>query len=467
MNRLLSHALLYFWFSFLLVILILGINPELENSAAAIFALVVFALGLTSICSVYPTGLWSPPSLFFIVMGIFHLGLTPFWIFKITPELGLSYDSQWFNGQTASVSLQIVAFSLISFVVGSLLILSIKSNSPRNVTTPNFNQPEFLQFQKYGSLILFTAVLLWFFFSFRSGGLAIFFSSYRNFLALTSNAPLTYIYLFIGLGLGLALIRPLDNLQSKFAVASFLVFAFIAFFIGLRGEVLFPSVAGLSVMAFSRKMPNFLASTILFIVALAIINTAKEIRRVGISSAGFSWAEARPLSALEELGSTIRVVAMTVNWHFYSGEPLRHGDTYTVFLARTWELLTDPAGRLPATEDFRLMHIEVANRASNIGGSIIGEAFHNFGVYGSVIILIVFGIIIGYFGIRHDSSVVIATYIVFAIPLFNHIRNSFVPVIPFIVFGLLLVLFLNRLHSTSHEARFHNKLVADLKQDGA
>lgn len=431
--------LFFIWLWVLIVFLIFGINEDIEVKTAAIAALCVFFLGMISLSLSYPSGLWSPPSLFLAVLGIFHLGLTPFWIFDIKPELPLSYDSEWFYGPNGSLALQLVLIGVASFVLGSLFVSAMARKSSSESRSHESESQRALNMQYLGAVLLVIGVVMWGMISIQAGGLSIFFTSYRSFLVATGGTQLGYVYQLIGLGLGLTLIHSLERLLPRIAVLAFLLFAVLAFFIGLRGEVLFPIVVGLSVVAFRRKMPSFVLSTVIFVVVLALINIAKEVRRVGLGSSGFSWNEASPLAALEELGSTIRVVATVVDWHHFSSDEFREGDTYSVAIVRFWESITSPSTVLPATEDYRLMHTEVADRAGNIGGSIIGEAYHNFAVYGVVVVLILFGLLISYLAFNQNSLMSIALYIVIAIPLFNHIRNSFVPVVPFTIFGFVVL----------------------------
>ncbi|GAA2043558.1 hypothetical protein GCM10009720_25530 [Yaniella flava] len=186
-------------------------------------------------------------------------------------------------------------------------------------------------------------------------------------------------------------------------------------------------------------MPNVPVVLFGLVALLALIATAKQIRATGLSASGLNTVDGSPVAALTELGSTLRVVATVVQWH-EAGDPFRLGDTYTVSIARAAEQVTLGAQRLPVYEDMRLFNVEILNRAGGIGGSVIGEAYHNLAEVGVVVIMAIIAIIMVAFSRGYGTASRMAIYIVVAVPLFNHIRNSFVPVVPAIVFGLIFVL---------------------------
>lgn len=426
-----------------IVVLLLTFQRSLDNTSIRVLAaesLLVFSVGLWSITRVTPRGSWSPASVFFVVLAIFHIGLTPYWLFGKYPDLVRTTDTVWFFGPVGVYSLWVVMLAMASYVLGVVGWASFprpvpsEEQSRRQSARGNNTSADHYAFG--GSCILLGGILLWAYLAYSSGGPTIFFGSYTAFLAATSSSGISQAYVLIGLGLGLCMIS-VSKPFVRFGIAIFLIFALVAFFLGLRGEVLFALAVAASVLAARRKLPSGMAVAGAAFVLLGAINGAKNIRSSGIGSVTATLSDFNPMEAIVELGSTMRVVAETVNWHVVNSEPFRSGDTYAVSVIRFVELALSPSTRLPASADFRLMNTEIRERTGAIGGSIIGEAYHNFDVVGAMVVLLLVGILFSLFSRAQVTNRSLAIYVCVAVPLFNHIRNSFVPVLPQIVLGLV------------------------------
>jgi len=198
-------------------------------------------------------------------------------------------------------------------------------------------------------------------------------------------------------------------------------------------------------VSFRRKLLPGWVVLVGGVLILALVNAAKVIRQSGIAGLAGEGFSASPLAAIGELGGSIRVVATTYLWHDDLAEPFRYGETYTVAIARAMEAVLTPGARLPASEDFRLMNSEIMSRAGGIGGSAVAEAFHNFGAIGVVIVFLLLGAVFGLFSRSNISATTIALYAAVSLPLFNHVRNSFVPVVPTILAGVVAVVLISLL----------------------
>lgn len=433
---------LFGWFLFFIV---LTQQIESPNRTWVLVECVVVAFGgAFSLSRILRAGAWSPASLFYIVLALFHLGLVPAWIFGIDPYFTRAFDYVWFSGPIATQSLMIVLLAMVSYLLGVALYVTFRpSQSDTSVLETLAEEQQDARsavFAAAGAVLAIAGVVAWVVIGLSAGGVKIFTSSYFTWLRLTGDSPaISSAYTAIAVGLGLAVIRRSSRVV-KIALMVFAAYACVAFFIGLRGEVLYPIAVAASVMAFTRRMPRTVTTALAVVIVLLLINVAKIVRQVGVAGGAIDWRSADPLSALLEMGSTLRVVATTVIWHNVNGEPFMHGATYTVSLARAMEALFNPSARPPATLDFRLMNSEVAARAGQIGGSAIGEAFHNFSILGVVIVFAIFGLLFGYFSSMRLNATRIAVYVCFAVPVFNHIRNAFVAVIPIFLLGLVFVL---------------------------
>lgn len=449
-----AQAQIFIWVTILGV---LALQTHLGNEETKLIvseSLVVFFGGAASLSRITRSGFWSPATLFYVLLGVFHLGLVIHWGLEIDPMLPREADYFWFLGDVGMQSLVIVLIALAAYVLGATIFVVFY---PIDRATTVVEGPDAdLRSKEYsavGAWLTVMGVVGWFVVGLTLGNWTVFFGSYSNWLRVTGDSGvINGVYVLIGVGLGLALIAPATRFVH-FALVLFAVFASVAFFLGLRGEVLFPIAVAAAVIGFRRSMPGLAATTTAALTVLFLISAAKLIRQLGIADTSFSWAEANPLTALAEIGSTIRVVATTVTWHSVNGEPFRGGDTYSASLLRLYEAVVTPLNRPQGHLDFRLMNSEIATRVGNVGGSAIAEAFHNWAVPGVVIVFLSAGVLFGYFSNMALTGTKIAIYVCIAVPLFNHVRNSFVPVVPTILASLVLVLLMRMFGEISSRSR--------------
>ena len=442
-----AGVLLYAWLAFGLVLWFQ------TDAGTSLRPLVLFECTIAAVAApwtvsrVAPTGFWSPANIFLVVFSLFHLGLLPFWILGIDPLLPRTEDYIWFRGELGVQSLVMVTLAIAAYTLGFLFISLLRGQESGQSAPVNRGSArrdvasDIRTLSRLGVVLTVAGVLIWFLTGLRAGGLQIFVGSYQSWLATTnSSSVLPYAYFAVGVGLGLAMLGP-SRRAATIAWCTFGTYATVAFFLGLRGEVLFPLAVAASVMAFRRPMPKALLTILGGAAVLLLISAAKLIRQLGVSESTFRWADANPLAALAEVGQTLRVVSIVNSWHTQGGEPFLSGSTYYVSIARLYEGLFTPLARPSAQMDYRLFNTEIAQRSGPIGGSAVAEAFHNFGVPGLVLVFVVLGLLFAYFSQEHQGPFAMATYVVAAVQLFNHVRNSFVPVIPFFVAGMVLVTF--------------------------
>lgn len=437
-SRLETFGIVWFLTALFIVFQILELHPSLFW--LALEAVTLVAAGVATLSTSFVRGFWSPAVLFLLIVGIFHVGLAPFAIFDWDPLFIRADDYTWFYGEVGRQAFAAVNLFIASFVFAAIIVaLVTDKQSPLTEPVPSkFLGTGRTGLAKFGALVLIGGVLYWFYLAYSAGGVGIFFGSYISFLSVTANTNLPVTYMVIGLGLGLAALGH-DLRLVQLSLLAFAAYAFIAFFLGLRGEVLFPTAVAASVFAYRVRMPKGGWAVAACAFVLSLINGARNIRERGISGGPVDVTAFSPLEALAEMGSSLRVVSQVIIWHEHQGEDYQMGDTYTVAPVRLLEGLFSPTGTIPAGSDFRLMNSEIMSRSGAIGGSVIAEPFHNFGIVGVVLIAVCLGVLFGYFSQRSFTVAVAVTYVCVAVPLFNHIRNSFVPVLPFILISGLVV----------------------------
>ncbi|CAN7241336.1 O-antigen polysaccharide polymerase Wzy [Pseudarthrobacter oxydans] len=442
------------WLAVTLILIFEITSLRLSLFQLALQLSIIAVSAVVTLGSTFARGFWSPACLFILVVSLFHAGLAPFLVFGLDPMFPRPDDYDWFYGEAGSRSLALVSLFISAFVLAASLV-ALSANRSLSQIKSFAEEKESAQAQllaHIGAAFLVSGILYWVFVSWRLGGVSIFFSSYIAFLQATSGSSLSLAYMAIGLGLGLAVIGRGSNFV-RFSLAMFALYAFVAFFLGLRGEVLFPLAVAASVLALRLRMPRGITVVTVLILVLSLINGAKNIRSSGLAGDPVDLSSFTPLGALAELGSSLRVVAHTVLWHEQQGDPFRGGDTYSVSFARLAESLFSPFGSPQASSDFRMMNSEVMERSGAIGGSVVAESFHNFGVLGVFVVAVLGGLVFGVFSVRGDSVASAAFYVCIAVPLFNHIRNSFVPVLPFVFIScgiLFLILTFSRQRLRTH-----------------
>lgn len=415
------------------LVALLWLGPTTWSHAALGWSAIgLFGLGLVALAKYARMGPWSFRFLFFLVFGLFHFGLTPYWATNSLPNLPRSTDYEWFTGAVGKYALWICMVGAASYIIGATM-----AGPGKNSVEPDESHSGFAKASSLvGSAVLIYAVASWLFAA-TSGGLSTLWATYGEFLARTEGQGLGLQYSLMAIGLSLALNGSATPLRHV-ALALFAGWAVIALGLGLRGEVLFAGAVGAATLARHVRLPRGTKILVFYTAILVIIAFVRQYRSVEASEME-SIGGPNPLHALAELGSTIRVVATVVMWR-QDHEPFRSGDTYVVSIMRFFEALVAPERRPPAQADYRLFNVEIGDRAGQIGGSVVGEAYHNFGLAGVVLIMLAFGLLMGSLDASPRTRRQIAVAAVIAAPIFVHVRNSFVPVVPGVALGLVFVL---------------------------
>lgn len=424
--------LLGIWLMILALLLVSGASSWTGTTSLALTSITLFLAGMITLARIFPTSAWSPASIYLLTFGVFHLGLTPYWVLgEMPPSLTRGSDAAWFFGEYGKEALYIVDVGLASYILGAVMLSAVIRRAPE----PNLHIDAPRLITIAGSVALIVSIALWLYHSVQAGGIEFYTLPYLRYFALIGETPIPDLYLIIGFALCLTVISPARSHLRTFALITFAAWGAVSFFMGTRGNVLFPLAAAATVIAWRRQMPRLVSIALMLIATLFLVDSAKQVRQLGIGSS-FSWADASPLNGLGELGSTIRVVAYMAQWHD-EGMPFTNGTTYAVWPIRLLERLSGASSPVP---DLRLFNVLIDARAGAIGGSAVGEAFHNFGIPGAVLVMAATGAIFAYFSAHGGRSPWhLAVYAAIAAPLFYQVRNSFVPVIPMTLMCLVAV----------------------------
>lgn len=380
-----------------------------------------------------PKGMWSICFIFLSVVGVFHIGLVlANSVDGITDADTLYQISWWFYKVETENAIHIVNLAMIGFSLSAILF----STYPTKVQKKHDDS---VMYRKrlfhMGGLLLCFFVALFFAVIVSTGAI----SSYGAYLEVMGNNPLyaaifSYLYFFIGV----ALVFMCVSYSKGFGYVYFFVFAIwalVAFKIGLRGEVMFPSaVAGCMLGRKGAPIRGYILALgiILFLIVTGIVKNAR------VSGDYSGDLGINPLNAIAEMGSSLRAVQETVKWRKDDNFELLMGGSYWAPFERQFALFIPQLDRIDVQKDGRLLNIVVQKRAGPIGFSAIAEAYINFGEKGGIMVFFLFGWAMAKLDstvstIRNDILIGVAL-----LPIFVTIRNSFIHVPVQIILGLCL-----------------------------
>jgi len=377
-----------------------------------------------------PRGIWSISFIFFVTFGIFHAGLIlASSINAITDEDILYQISFWFHTRENTTAISLINIAFVGYAIAAIIF-------SKNVSLVSSNEDEDFCRRAFhiGGIGLIASIFLFLLIGFGTGAA----SSYGAYLAIVSAIPLvgilfTYIYLLIGLTLVLVVVSYRKGFGISYFVA-FAIWSVIAFRIGLRGEVMFPSAVAIALIARRGKpMSGVLLATVVT-VFLIFAGIVKNARVAGDYSGHVSI---NPMNTVAELGSSLRAVKEVITWRL-GGDELLMGASYWAPIERQVALILPQIERLPAQKDDRLLNVKVIKVVGPIGFSLVAEAYINFGEIGVLISAFLFALVFSRCdnktsNLRTDVYVGVAL-----VPIFVMIRNSFAHVPIQVILGFVL-----------------------------
>lgn len=386
----------------------------------------IFSVGLWVITAVVlisnlPRSYTSISFIYFLCFSVFHVGLVFATTFNVVTDTALqSYASSWFYTETSEFAIKLANIGISAYAL-SVLIFCRKSSvvSQNTISDGSFNR---LTHIGGGMLIISVAVFGTLMYATEA------YSDYGAYLDVMHNSPVvTQImsWLFVFISLSIVLVASCYEMKSaRIYIVVFVVWGLFAFRLGLRGEVMFPTMVGLCLVARRRRVFNaasFVAVLLIFLVATGIVKNS----RMGGNIANITYIN--PLNAVAEMGGSLRSVYETVRWR-ENGDDFILGQSYWAPFERQLALIVPGIDRPPAAQDDRLLNVVIQSRAGPYGYSPIAEAYRNFGVFGVAAIMFLMGTFLSQLD-RLPATTKNNIYIgAVLVPLFIHIRNNFGPV---------------------------------------
>ena len=412
-----------------------GVGVSMEHfwwialgSVAAIGSLVVMS-GISTATGAYAVVFWC-----------FHFGLIALLGSGFVEPSDISrWDQSWVLGPFAADAALLALIASLALASGAGLVRARRPVDPPRVALSVGLQgahPHGVA----GSVLVFAAIATWCGIVILAGGLGGVFVSYVEYLRMTSEfgRVMTIVWLALGCGIVMSVTGRPGWLRTS-AIAAFACQALVALPLGLRGEILFPSIAVLVASARCGRVLSLRAVSALGLALLVLIPVVREVRHTGVRDLSQTVLEIRPFDAFAEMGGSLHPVEKVVRWRV-EGDPLEKGSSYWAPFERAFRRLLPGIDSVAAEDDRRIMNVLVVERVGPIGFSPVAEAYRNFGAVGvAFVFAILGGILAALDGISDRRIAVLAVATVY-VPLLSNVRNSFVSVPAQCAAGILMVL---------------------------
>lgn len=261
----------------------------------------------------------SPIALWFGALLLFHLPIAIFHSLQLPfasrreRQIGLWLDPSMYQG-----ALRLLLVFSMALLSGAALIVSVQGPQ-RWVPLKSTSASDAKLLGAFGGLVLTAAVGVWLLLIVTSlgwGGLTG--GAYRAYVARTRQLPIGWPTTAIGFGMCMAAAGSPSTLR-RLGVVAYTLFALTALPLGLRGEVLFPSVAAAAVFARAHPRVNPRWWPLAVAVLLPLL-TLVGATRAGSSVEPTVASNLDPTNVLVEMGSSIRVPQEGLEYRFSGGD---------------------------------------------------------------------------------------------------------------------------------------------------
>jgi hypothetical protein len=399
------------------------------------------------------TGLWTAASAYAAVFWCFHFGLIAVLAAGLVPPAELSiWDQSWVLSPFAADAAFVALLGFAAFASGASL-MNASAPSVADQRHPLEAQEGAHPHGLAGSVLVFAAIAFWGGIVISTNGLGGFFASYGDYLNAVDEfgTPMGLMWLALGGGLVMSVTGRPGWLRTS-AIAAFGSAAFIALPIGLRGEIMFPTIAALVAAArcgwtlSPRRACAFVAAL------LVVIPSVRAIRDTGLQGLPDMVLELRMFDAFAEMGESLHPVEKVIRWRA-EGERLEMGGSYWAPIERAASRVLPGVRTTAAEDDMRIMNVLVTDRVGGIGFSPVAEAYRNFGTVGVVLILGLLGAGLAAIDRIADRGLAVLAIATLYVPLLVNVRNSFVSVPLQCGLGVLFVLGLRIMRHMSASIR--------------
>ncbi len=413
-----------------LVALIAAIALPKEGLDVSIGHFWWIALGSITIVAllVARSGLWSATGAYASVFWCFHFGLIAVFASGFIQADELSpWDQLWLLGPFGADAAVLALIGFTAFAAGATLINASATSADSRTNPPDPNEGAHF-FGPAGSALVFAAIVLWCGSVLMTSGASGFYGAYGDYLNGIDQVGgfMGLVWLALGGGIVMSITGRHGWLRTS-AIVAFGCMALIALPIGLRGEIMFPTIAALVAAARCGWTLSPGKACAFLIGLLIVIPSVREIRSTGLQGLPDMALELRMFDAFVEMGGSLHPVEKVVRWRA-EGEALDMGSSYWAPIERAAARVLPGLETSAAEDDMRIMNVLVTDRVGAIGFSPIAEAYRNFGAVGVVLILGLLGAGLAAIDGIADRKLAVLAIAILYVPLLTNVRNSFVSV---------------------------------------
>jgi hypothetical protein len=385
------------------------------------------------------TGIWSAVGAYAAVFWCFHFGLIAVLASGLVEPMELSlWDQLWVLGPYGADAAVLTLIGLAAYAAGAVLVSrwgTPAGADARSAGTDDAVHP----YGPAGSVVVLASVALWCVIVAGTSGARGFLGSYSDYLNATAEFGALMALVWLGAGCGLVVsVTGAGGWMRTSALMAFGCLSVVALPLGLRGEIMFPTVAAL-VAAHRRGWTLSPRRAVAFVaVLLLVIPVVREVRTTGLQGLPGMVVDLRLFDAFVEMGGSLHPVEKVVRWRA-EGEALQMGASYWAPIERGAARIL-PGVHAPAAEhDMRIMNVLVMDRIGAIGFSPVAEAYRNFGALGVVCVLGLIGAGLARIDSVADRRLAVLAIATLYVPLLVNVRNSFISVPAQCAAGLLLI----------------------------
>jgi len=419
---------------FITISLLMVVYDEfLTEKLAVINSLIIWFLCILILVKSTVLGIFSPVTVYLLLLGVFHLGL-------VVPNaigIEINFEMSWIFSQYLPKAIALCAVAFSSYTFG--VILSTKKTyhhgkwqnskyEKRNVSSIKSE----LKILFYGGILIGFIGLIMLFMGVST--LELFTMDYGESFAIrmTRDPRLFGVgYLFTLIGMVITGVGSSRN-QIRWVCIVSIAFLLPIYFYGFRGHV---TVYLISFLLIWNLKESYVGRRVAILGLVAVVLLSPAIKMVR-SSTDLSLIEGikntNPISFFLEAGGSIKPLIETINEIEYYNSGYWYGKSYAIAAFRIipnlwpeWE-----KGKIdyvtPSAWITRRVDPWIYARGGGLGYSAIAEPYLNFGLIG----VIGFFIAIGYFLERYEHAIInrpksLAIFISFCAALFWTTRNDF------------------------------------------
>lgn len=364
----------------------------LDIGRLSVLATLLLALVLPLVARLSQPGPWSGGTVYCLLFGIFHFGYLVLVALHLPfADNDADYAALWFFGPWVQKAIHLCMLALTAFAAAYAWVAVGSGRRPDDDVrrAPTSAGPEVAV---VGAATCAAGVLVYLGYIALEAPHLLTGGNYEQYNdTVGGTAVLATALLLITYGVVLTAAAPSCR-SRQVGLLVFAGYALVVLPLGVRTAVLFPAAAAAVAAGRTHRMPRPRSVVVLVLLVLTVISVVRDVRLVGVSTATVQAASFNPLSALGELGQTLRPVALTVDWRDAYGEAAYGGITYVAPVLRVGERLAG-LPRPPGASDPRLASTVVSSRVSTfqIGYSSAAEAYLNFGTAGVVGVFLLLG----------------------------------------------------------------------------